>query len=101
MDLHGLSQENYSYILKTIENILKNKYQSNIKIFGSRSRSDYKQYSDLDLWIECSPALTSHELQNLRDEFEESDLPIKIDIVTPETVLKDYLPSIKRELKEF
>lgn len=97
----GLSLNDYEFIKDSILRVCQNKESVTIKVFGSRARGDYKKYSDLDLWLEVSPVLTDTELMNLRELFEDSDLPIKIDIVTPETVLAEYLPNISRELKLF
>ena len=85
-------------ILNKIKNILirglalKRTYQ--VYVFGSRSLGKNKKYSDIDIWIESSPSLTQEELAKIRDEFSESDLPIKVDIVTPETCLPEYKKSI-------
>lgn len=91
--------------VKAIENILRSflepKEQFTVSIFGSRVRGGYRQYSDLDLWIETVPPLTRSEEVELRTLFEESDLPIKVDIVTPETCLESYLENISTEKKEW
>ena len=49
--------------------------------FGSRATGTARPYSDLDLALEGSEPIGSERLQALRDAFEESDLPIKVDVV--------------------
>ncbi|MBO9665715.1 MAG: nucleotidyltransferase domain-containing protein [Bdellovibrio sp.] len=95
----GLLPEQIDFIERTLQELLKNKRVINVSIFGSRVRGDYRQYSDLDLWIESTPELSRSEESTLRLRFEESDLPIKIDIVTPESCHADYRENIMSEKK--
>lgn len=95
---YGLPIHQIQLIKEILKTQLESKKSYDIKVFGSRARGDYKKYSDLDLWIHCEPPLTDFELGNIRSLFEESNLPIKIDLVTSDRVLKEYLPSIQRDL---
>jgi len=49
--------------------------------FGSRAKWTAKPFSDLDLAILGSQPLTLSTMAELADEFSESDLPFKVDIV--------------------
>lgn len=49
--------------------------------FGSRVKHTAKVFSDLDLVILGSQPLTLSKMADLRDDFTESDLPFKVDIV--------------------
>ena len=89
--------------LKEIEDIL-GRALMNIKTykifyFGSRARGDFKKYSDLDLWIESAAPLENQTLNDLHESFSESELPIKVDIVTPVSVFPAYKGSITKELR--
>ncbi len=95
----GLSDSQNEFIENVLRTFLKQKTQFTVSIFGSRVRGGYRQYSDLDLWIEAVPLLTRTEEADLRSLFEESELPIKVDIVTPETCLESYLENISAEKK--
>ncbi len=95
----GLSDSHIEFIEKVLRSFLKSKKQFTVSVFGSRVRGGYRQYSDLDLWIETDPPLTRPEEAELRGVFEDSELPIKIDIVTPETCLESYLETISEEKK--
>lgn len=50
-------------------------------VFGSRARGTAKPTSDLDLALVGSERVDSKILGNLRDAFEESALPMKVDVV--------------------
>ena len=97
--LFGLDTSVLNQISTLLTQNLQSKKNYLVYVFGSRARGTHRQYSDLDLWIECDPPLTSAEKTNLDDIFEDSDLAITIDIVTPETCLKAYEPQIKNEMK--
>jgi type I restriction enzyme S subunit len=49
--------------------------------FGSRAKAAAKPFSDLDLAILGDKPLTLSTLAELADDFSESDLPFKVDIV--------------------
>ena len=50
-------------------------------VFGSRATGRARRYSDLDLAIDAGRPLTSDEAGALREAFEESDLPYRVDLV--------------------
>ena len=50
-------------------------------VFGSRATGRARRYSDLDLAIDAGRRLTLDEASMLREAFEESDLPYRVDIV--------------------
>ncbi len=50
-------------------------------IFGSRATGRARRYSDLDLLIDAGRPLTLDEAAVLREAFEESDLPYRVDSV--------------------
>ena len=49
--------------------------------FGSRARGQAKPYSDLDLAVLGDDPLGLHKVAELKEAFEESDLPFKVDVV--------------------
>ena len=69
--------------LITVQQILKrNLPQSAIVwVFGSRAGINIKKFSDLDLAIDDNSPLPYATIVNLKCDFEESDLPFKVDIV--------------------
>lgn len=52
-----------------------------VRVFGSRARGDARVLSDLDLLLLPPEPLSALERFFLRDEFSESDLPFRVDIV--------------------
>lgn len=52
-----------------------------VRAFGSRMNGPAKEYSDLDLAIVGNGKLTRRQKMLLREAFEESDLPFRVDVV--------------------
>lgn len=65
--------------------------------FGSRVRKNPKPYSDLDLAIVADRPLTLAEVAALKDDFSESDLPWKVDIVDWTAISPDFRNLIEQE----
>lgn len=69
-----------------------------VRAFGSRIKQTAKDWSDLDLAVVGAAQLEQHALYDLRDAFEESDLPIRVDVldwsaISPEfqaVIAEDY-----------
>lgn len=59
-----------------------------VKVFGSRATGCARPASDLDLVV--FPPVARRELRDLRFAFEESDLPIKVDVLAWDEI--DYQP---------
>lgn len=67
---------------KIVEHILqKHIPQRVVWAFGSRVHGNVKPYSDLDLAILGDAPLNLAEHADLADDFSESDLPFKVDLV--------------------
>ncbi|MBM4222973.1 MAG: nucleotidyltransferase domain-containing protein [Gammaproteobacteria bacterium] len=63
-------------------NILKNifeKYNYHFYAFGSRVLGNHKKYSDIDIFF-CEN-IPQKIIYSLEEEFEESDLPFKVDLI--------------------
>jgi predicted nucleotidyltransferase len=83
--------------LKLIKGILKKNVPSrNVLAFGSRVTGSHKPHSDLDICILGGIPLTLLEMANLREEFSESALPIRIDIVDWATITKEFKNIIEK-----
>ena len=52
-----------------------------VRAFGSRVTPAAKDYSDLDLAVVGASPLDSDTLRLLQEAFEESDLPIRVDVL--------------------
>lgn len=93
----GLSPEHLDQIRLILGSVLQRKKQGSVFVFGSRAKGNFRKYSDLDLWVEVEPQLSTEELSDLADAFVESDLPIKVDVVTPENCADAYKDGILKE----
>lgn len=84
--------------LETVLTIL-NQYvpDREVRAFGSRVTWTAKEFSDLDLAVMGSEPLSVSVLANLRDEFSESDLPFKVDIVDWATTKESFRRIIEKE----
>jgi type I restriction enzyme S subunit len=65
--------------------------------FGSRAKGAAKPFSDLDLAILGNEPLTLSTLADLANDFSESDLPFKVDIVDWATTRDSFRKVIEAE----
>ena len=67
-------------------------------IFGSRATGRARQYSDLDLLIACNAhPLADEVLSTLRDEFDECDLPYKVDLLDWHNLEEPFRSLVEKE----
>jgi len=52
-----------------------------VRAFGSRVSGPAKNYSDLDLAVVALTKLNPETLRHLKEAFEESDLPFRVDVL--------------------
>jgi len=52
-----------------------------VRVFGSRVTSIAKEFSDLDLVILCDTRIDTGLVAGIESAFEESDLPIRVDVL--------------------
>lgn len=72
--------------------------QAQVWVFGSRAVGTPKKYSDLDLAISLGYPLSLEMLANLKEDFDESDLPYKVDIVDWLTISDSFREKIQKTL---
>lgn len=83
--------------LDCVRNILKlHVPDCEVWVFGSRAGTARKPFSDLDLAIVAPTPLPTRQLALLANAFEESDLPIRVDIVEWQTVPLSFQQQIAR-----
>ncbi len=84
--------------LQIVRDILqKNIPQREVWAFGSRVKGTAKRYSDLDLAVIGETPLSLSEHADLSDDFSESDLPWRVDIVDWATTSENFRNIIKRQ----
>lgn len=68
--------------LETVKNILKKHVpEYEVRAFGSRVKWTAGKSSDLDLVLMTDKPLPTLRMADLKEEFSESDLPFKVDVV--------------------
>lgn len=70
---------------------------AHIWVFGSRATGRARRYSDLDLALDAGRRLTIDETGNLREAFDECELPYRVDIVDWHTIGDDFRRLIAAE----
>jgi len=89
MKIHGISVQD----LKEIKEILKD--YKNVYFFGSRTKGSYKKFSDLDICFKED--ISDYEYELLKEKFEKSDLPFKVDIIQYNKISNSFKKIIDRE----
>lgn len=86
-----------------VQHILRNTLPANIRVwvFGSRAHKTKKAYSDLDLLIDIGKTMPLELLADLRHQFDESDLPFKVDIADWNSVDASFKKRVNTEKVEF
>lgn len=83
-----LDDDSYKILLGILS-----KYPNNFYAYGSRVKGTHNTFSDLDICVDGDI-----DLWLIKDDFEESNLPIKIDIVLKSKLNPDFLELIKDDL---
>ncbi|MEQ1533567.1 MAG: nucleotidyltransferase domain-containing protein [Sideroxydans sp.] len=71
--------------------------QYEVWAFGSRTKGTAKEYSDLDLAIITDQPISLALSAAIADDFAESDLPIKVDVVDWATTSETFRRIIEKE----
>lgn len=83
---------------KIVRDILhKHVPQYEVWAFGSRAKGKAKPYSDLDLAIISDTPLSLETTAAMAEEFSESDLPWRVDVVDWATTSESFRKIIERE----
>jgi len=72
---------NQIQLIKNIVNPILPNSSYKVFIFGSRATGKNRQFSDVDLGILGSCELDSDKISQITDEFEDSDLPFRVNVV--------------------
>ena len=99
--LFGMSDEHWSIVNSLVVAPLKS-VGARVFVFGSRATGVHHTFSDLDM-VYVTPLnteLDSDLLARIRGDIEDSDLPIKLDLVSRSEIAPSYLPRIDSECVE-
>lgn len=84
--------------LKTVRQILaKHVPDCEVRAFGSRVTQSAKAYSDLDLAVVGVTALDRNTLARLKEAFEDSDLPIQVDVLDWQEISQSFREIIAKD----
>jgi predicted nucleotidyltransferase len=72
-----------------------------VKALGSRTTGNAKPYSDLDLAVMGDKPLDLKTLALLKEDFAESDLPFRIDIIQWANTSSEFKKTITPQLVKF
>ncbi|EKD71670.1 MAG: DNA polymerase beta protein [uncultured bacterium] len=64
--------------------------KATVWLFGSRVTGFAKKFSDIDLLIDIGSPISLNLIAKLNNDFEESSLPYKVDIVDAGTISDDF-----------
>ncbi len=98
MNRFGLSDEQYAWIKKILSLYLPG---TEVFVFGSRSRGDHKKYSDLDLAVRAVKAIQRKTWLEIQEQFSESTLPFKVDLIEMQKIDPDFQKAIQKDLQAF
>jgi len=68
-----------------------------VYVFGSRATGKARRRSDLDLAVGGATPLTLRQRALLNDDFGESDLPIRVDVVDLNAISPEFRNRIERD----
>lgn len=86
--------------LDTIKSIIKDNISQSLEVYayGSRTKNEARTYSDLDLLVKAEQKLNFEELYKLKDAFEFSDLPFRVDIQDWHVMSESFKKNIETSL---
>ena len=84
--------------LKIIKDILK-KYvpENEVRVFGSRLTDKAKSYSDIDIAIVGKSKIDRQTMIRLKEEFENSDIPFRVDVLDWHRISDSFKKIIEKE----
>jgi type I restriction enzyme S subunit len=86
--------------LETVKRILAGHVPDcEVRAFGSRVTRNAKNYSDLDLAVVGDRALNPDTLRRLKEAFEESDLPFRVDVLDWHAIARSFCPVIEKKFE--
>lgn len=94
--MFGLIDRHLDFVKETLKKHIKNP-DAEFYIFGSRAKGKFREYSDVDIAIDC-PDMTDEQKWKLQSDFENSTFPYKVDIVDLNTVKEYFKNLIKDDL---
>lgn len=94
----GLSEIQFKQLSEMIIEPLKS-YRCRVYVFGSRATNSHHPFSDIDLLIESAASVDLPEvfLAELRERIEDSNFPLKLELVRASELARSYRERVDRE----
>ena len=94
----GLEQRHIDFILQILHNNIPQK-DAKFYIFGSRTKGNYKEYSDIDIAVQLQEGkLSADTLGKILLEFNDSTLPYEVDVVDLNAIDEKFRSIIENSL---
>ena len=94
--MFGLEERHLNFIKETLKKYIPDS-DAKFYIFGSRAKGKYREYSDVDIAIDC-PHLDVSTKSKLELEFENSTFPYEVDIVDLNSIKESFKNLIQNDL---
>lgn len=94
--MFGLEERHLDFIKETLKKYIPNP-NAKFYIFGSRAKGKHREYSDVDIAIDCQD-LTGSVKSKLEIEFENSTFPYEVDIVDLNDIKESFKNLIQDDL---
>lgn len=96
--MFGLIDRHLDFIKDTLKKHINNP-EAKFYIFGSRAKGEYREYSDIDIAIDC-PGMSLEQKLRLESDFENSTFPYEVDIIDLNNIKENFKNIIKDDLVE-
>jgi predicted nucleotidyltransferase len=88
-----ISAEQLSIVLSILQAYVPN---CEVRVFGSRYKQTSRDYSDLDLVIVGAAKLDLNVLADIKEAFEESNLPYRVDLLDWHAISPEFRKVIEK-----
>ncbi|MEK6734848.1 MAG: nucleotidyltransferase domain-containing protein [Pseudomonadota bacterium] len=87
----SLEDKHYQILMDILQ-----KYPYHFYAFGSRVKGNARKLSDLDIAVDNE--ISINDLANLEEDFTESDIPFKVDIISLNEIPPSFYKIIEKDL---
>ena len=94
----SVSAEEYDIIINILKTYIK---KGKVYAFGSRFKHNNRKFSDFDIAVDIGEKLSFEFLNILKDAFEESDLPYRVDIIDYNNISNKFKNIVDMKMKLF
>ena len=93
MTRQELINRSEAYIRRRLKEHIRS--QARVYLYGSRARRDHRWNSDYDIWIDAD--IPRRAIAEMTDQFEESFVPFRVDIVTTPQLDGRFAERVRQE----